>query len=72
MNDHLIGAGKERIQSLPSFDKKTASKTAALSEAEKLALVEEDGSASNSHKLNLSGTHYLHDDDMLTVLFLDI
>lgn len=71
MRDHLIGVGKDKIVSLPRLSR-TATKTAALSEAEKLALVEEDGSASNVHKLNLDGTHYMHDDDMLTILFLDI
>lgn len=62
---HVIGCGTQQIEVLSSF------KTAHLSESEKMALVEEAGNASNLHKLDLKDTHYVDDEELLTVLFLD-
>lgn len=62
---HVLGSRDEDVR-LPSVRK-----TAALTESEKLDLIDEahGNKARNHHKLDLTGTHYEQEDDFDIVLF---
>jgi DNA polymerase elongation subunit (family B) len=56
---HLIGSKDEDVRFLPTLHtgiEKDARRQ--FSEREKYALIEEDGEASNAHKVDVKGTHY--------------
>lgn len=56
---HVLGFASEEVRSLPEFpDGLTKEARRNFSEAEKLALIEEPGEASNKRKLRIKGTHY--------------
>lgn len=57
---HVLGFASEEVRSLPEFPAEGLTKEARrnFSEAEKLALIEEPGDASNKRKLRIKGTHY--------------
>lgn len=56
---HVLGFASEEVRSLPEFPEGlTKESRRNFSEAEKLALIEEPGSASNKHRLRIKGTHY--------------
>lgn len=56
---HVLGFASEEVRSLPEFpDGLTKEARRHFSEAEKLALIEEPGEASNKRKLRIKGTHY--------------
>lgn len=60
-HDYVLGSANEELFALPSQNKKTASRTASadMTFAEKQAVLDEEGMASNLHKLDLYDTHYL-------------
>jgi hypothetical protein len=56
---HLIGSKDEELRLLPDLSngfEKDARRN--FSEMEKMALIEEDGAATNTKKLDIKGTHY--------------
>lgn len=58
---HIIGSKDEAVRFLPDLSKpRNIEKDARrdFSEREKYALIEEDGAASNAHKIDTKGTHY--------------
>lgn len=57
---HLIGSKNESINFLPDLSVRGIEKDARrnFSELDKFALIEEDGQASNAHKIDVKGTHY--------------
>lgn len=57
---HLIGSKDERLRFLPDLHKSAISKEARrrFNEREKLALIEEEGAASNAHRIDVRNTHY--------------
>lgn len=61
---HVLGDRTASIPSpLPDLSRAAVRvrRTAALTEADRGAIVRETGEATNLHKLDLSGTHYLED-----------
>lgn len=55
---HLIGAKDEAVRFLPDLSPMEKDARRNFSEREKYALIEEDGAASNAHKIDTKGTHY--------------
>lgn len=56
---HVLGFAAEDVKSLPEFPEGLSKEARRhFSEAEKLALIEEPGNASNRRKLRIKGTHY--------------
>lgn len=56
---HVLGFAAEEVRSLPEFPEGlTKEARRNFSEAEKLALIDEPGDASNKRKLRIKGTHY--------------
>ena len=57
---HIIGSKDEEVRFLPDLSKKSIEKDARrhFTEREKWALIEEDGQAVNTTKLDIAGTHY--------------
>lgn len=56
---HIIGAKDEEISLLPDLAMGIEKDSRRhFTEREKLALIEEDGEASNATKLDIAGTHY--------------
>lgn len=57
---HLLGTKDEEITFLPDLSHEGLNKVARrhFTEREKIALIEEDGAASNAHKVDVKGTHY--------------
>lgn len=57
---HLIGSKDEDVRFLPDLSKTPIEKDSRrhFTEMEKLSLIEEDGAATNSHKVDVKGTHY--------------
>jgi hypothetical protein len=57
---HLIGSKDETVRFLPDLSPQAIVKDARrnFSEREKYALIEEDGAATNAHKIDVKGTHY--------------
>jgi hypothetical protein len=58
--DHIIGCKDEELRALPDLTNLSIVKDARrrFTEREKLALIEEDGEASNTHRIDVKGTHY--------------
>lgn len=67
---HLIGSKDETVRFLPDLSFRGIEKDARrdFSEREKYALIEEDGQASNAHKIDVKGTHY--EDQSATDIYL--
>ena len=67
---HLIGSKDETVRFLPDLSPQRIEKDArrSFSEREKYALIEEDGDASNAHKIDVKGTHY--EDQSVTDIYL--
>jgi hypothetical protein len=55
--DEILSA----LDGRPSDSRMAQRRLAALSEAERMAVVGEEGEATNAHKLDLTGTHYVDD-----------
>lgn len=56
---HLLGDNEDPIQSVPDMQRISHRvRTAALTAGDRKAITEEAGAATNSHKLDLKGTHY--------------
>lgn len=58
--NYLLGDKNEELNFLPDLDDSKITKDARrhFNEREKVALIEEDGQASNRVKIDVTGTHY--------------
>lgn len=56
---HILGSKDESLRMLPDLSSGISKDSRRhYNELEKISLIEEDGEASNKHKMDIKGTHY--------------